>query len=112
MVDGYGQAFLRRGSYTTTLLGSARGMVYLLYLCGGVLLLLSRWRSLLLIPLSALNFLSFVIPLDIDPRLVTPGIPIAILMVSLPIWSGAVWGWRLLGPWRLRLAQGAPSSRR
>jgi hypothetical protein len=112
MVDGYGQAFLRRGSYTTTLLGSARGMVYLLYLCGGVLLLLSRWRSLLLIPLSALNFLSFVIPLDIDPRLVTPGIPIVILMVSLPLWSSVVWGWRRLGPWRLRLAQGAPSSRR
>lgn len=112
VLGGYSQAFLRRDPYTTTLLGSGSGVVYLLYLSGGVLLLLSHWRSLLLIPLSALNFLSFVIPLEIDPRLVTPGIPIVILMVSLPLWSAAVWGWRRLGWWRRRLAQGAPSIRR
>jgi hypothetical protein len=105
MVDGYTKAFLRRGTYTTTLLGSGNFAVYLLYLCGGVLLLLSRWRSLLLIPLSALNLLSFVIPLQIDSRLVTPGIPIAILMISMPLWSAATWVWR-------RLTVSFPSSER
>ncbi len=94
IVEGYGRVYLRRSGELAVLLGrrSADGgaavALYVLYLVGLGMLLVGGHRELLLLPLLWLNIGAFLVPLGVDPRLVTPPIVFACLAMALPFgWS-------------------------
>lgn len=84
---GYAQVF---GGKTDlgVLLGTGLLPVRMLYLFGALVLMLTPWRELLLIPVVVLNLFSFVVPLGVDPRLLASTIPVLVFLLALPVWVG------------------------
>lgn len=86
VVEGYWQLFLARGRLFADYVGSELRLVHLLYLSGVVLLLFSRWRELVLMPLLTVNLVAFTFRLGIDSRLIAHVTPVGVLATALPVW--------------------------
>jgi hypothetical protein len=104
ILDGYATAFLKPDRLLALALGFDGLWAWLAYLVGLALLAWSPWREVLLLPLLSLNFLAFVVPLGIDPRLVMHTAPVTALALALALCQGCRLAWagarRLARPWR------------
>src|SRR3989449_1444916 len=86
MGEGYLSVYVKRRGLLQYVLGTGRRPVWLLYLVGLAGLAAGRFRELLILPLLELNLLAFIVPLDIDPRLIIHTAPVAALATALPGW--------------------------
>jgi hypothetical protein len=83
--QGYWRVFLDPGQLLSGVLGSGTKALYVLYLLGVGVALMTGARDLLIIPLASLNLLAFVVPVGIDPRLILHIAPFAAMLVVLGV---------------------------
>ncbi len=91
VLRGYYDLYVGPDALHTAWLGSTDPVTPLLYYGGLVSLLVGPYRELLLWPLLAINLLAFLIPLQIDPRLVMHTAPIGAMAVALSLRHLGVW---------------------
>ena len=86
-LKGYYGIFLKKSQLLDKQTGKGTSIPYYLYLVGLIVLALSSYRELLLMPIFSINFLAFIVPMGIDPRLVEHAAPFSSLALAFGIWA-------------------------
>lgn len=86
LAEGYGKLFLYPNRYFWLQIGVKSLLAYLVYIAGLLKLLASRYRSVLLYPLLTINMLAFLVPINIDPRLVAHTTPVTAWIFASGLW--------------------------
>jgi hypothetical protein len=86
LLVGYAKIFLYPNRYLWLQIGLKSLAAYLVYLVGILKAITSPCRALLLLPLLTVNFLAFLVPINVDPRLVAHTTPVTVWVLASGIW--------------------------
>lgn len=86
LLVGYAKLFFYPNWYFWLQIGVKSLLAYLVCIAGFIKVLASRHRSVLLYPLLTINLLAFLVPINIDPRLVAHTTPVTAWIFASGLW--------------------------
>ena len=83
---GFKEILLEQSQFFQNQTGKTSSTCYYIYLAGLIFILFSRYRIMLLMPILLINFLAFIVPIHLDPRLSDHIAPFISFGLAFGIW--------------------------